>query len=58
MLQLVGLTVISVVADSASSNRRLFRSHRILKYQKSGVTYMAPNISLPGSNVFFSPLRQ
>lgn len=53
MLQLIGLTVICVVADGASSNRKFFRLHNILKYQKSGVTYMAPNISLPGSYVFF-----
>ena len=52
MLQLVGLTVVSVVADGATSNCRFFRLHKILKYQKSGVTYMAPNISLPGSNVY------
>lgn len=53
MLQLVGLTVISVVADGASSNRRFFRLHKILKHQKSGVTYMAPNISAPSSFVYF-----
>ena len=53
MLQLTGLTVISVVADGASSNRKFFRLHKILKYQKSGVTYMAPNISEPDRFVYF-----
>ena len=43
MLQLIGLTVISVVADGASSNRKFFQLHKILKYQQSGITYMAPN---------------
>ena len=54
MLQLVGLTVISIVADGGSCNRRFFWLHKIL-HQKSGVTYMTPNISLPGSNIFFMP---
>ena len=49
MLQMVGLTVISVVADGASCNRKFFRLHKILDHQKSGVTYKAPNISSPGS---------
>ena len=53
MLQLIGLTVISVVADGASSNRKFFRLHKILKYQQSGVTYMAPNISAPDRFVYF-----
>ena len=48
MLQLVGLTVISVVADGASTNRKFFRLHKISKHQKSGITYKAPNISDPG----------
>ena len=53
MLQMVGLTVISVVADGASCNRKFFRLHKILDHQKSGVTYKAPNISSPGSLVYF-----
>ena len=53
MLQMVGLTVISVVADGASSNRKFFRLHKVLHHQKSRVTYKAPNISSPGSFVYF-----
>ena len=55
MLQLVGLTVISVVADGGTCNRRFFRLHKIPQHLKSGVTYMTPNISFPGSNIFFMP---
>jgi len=53
MLQLVGLTVISVVADGASTNRKFFRLHKISKHQKSGITYKTPNISDPGRFVYF-----
>ena len=55
MLQLVGLTVISVVADGASSNRKFFRLHKILQHQKAGVTYKAPNICQQGNFVYFMP---
>ena len=53
MLQLVDLTVISIVADGASNNRKFFRLHKILKYQQSEVTYMAPNIMAPSRFVYF-----
>ena len=53
ILQMVGLTVIAVVADGVSCNRKFFRLHKILDHQKSGVTYKAPNISSPGSFVYF-----
>ena len=52
MLQLAGLTVVSVVADGASSNRKFFRLHKISQHQKSGVTYKAPNI---GHYVYLMP---
>ena len=55
MLQLAGLTVVSVVADGASSNRKFFRLHKILEHQKSGVTYKAPNISRNGHFVYLMP---
>ena len=38
MLQIAGLQVICVAADGASPNKRFF------KLQKSGVTYVTPNI--------------
>lgn len=53
MLQIAGLTVVCMVADGASNNRRFFRSHSVSKYLKSGVTYKAPNIFLPGEFVYF-----
>ena len=53
MLEMSGLTVIYVVADGCSTNRKFFRLHRIPDYQKSGVTYPAPNISSPGNQVYF-----
>ena len=53
MLALIGLQVISVVADGASNNRRFFRMHKISKFQCSGITYKAPNITNPGSFVYF-----
>ena len=53
MLQLVDLTVISIVADGASNNRKFFRLHKILKYQQSEVTYMAPNIMAPSRLCIF-----
>ena len=55
MLQLAGLTVVSVVADGASSNRKFFRLHKILEHQKSGVTFKAPNISRNGHFVYLMP---
>jgi len=45
MLQLAGLTVVSVVENGASSNHIFFRLHKMLEHQKSGVTFKAPNIS-------------
>jgi len=48
MLQLAGLTIVSVVADGASSNLKFFRLHIILENQKSGVTFKVPNISRNG----------
>jgi len=54
MLRLVGLTVISVVANGASTNRKFFRLHKIFEHQKSGITYKAPNISDPGRFVYFT----
>ena len=53
MIEICGLTVISVVADGCSTNRRFFRLHKIPQYQKSGVTYLAPNISSPGNKIYF-----
>ena len=44
ILQIAGLTAISVVADGASSNRKFFRLLRIVQHKKSGVTYKAPNV--------------
>ena len=38
--------VICVVADGATGNRRFFSLHKMAKYQKSDVTYKAPNIYL------------
>ena len=55
MLQLAGLTVISVVTDGASSNLKFFRLHQIFKHQKSGVTYKAPNVCWQGNYVYFMP---
>ena len=55
MLQLAGLTVVSVVADGASSNRKFFRLHKISQHQKSGVTYKAPNICRQGHYVYLMP---
>ena len=55
MLEMCGLTVISVVADGCSINRRFFRLHKILQYQKSGLMYLAPNISSPSDKVYFMP---
>ena len=49
----VYIQVICVVSDGASSNRKFFASHAIEQYKKSGVTFKAPNISLPGNFVFF-----
>lgn len=48
-----GLTVISVVADSCSINRKFLFIHKIPQYLKSSVTYLAPNISLPSNKVYF-----
>ena len=53
MIEICGLTVIYVVADGCSTNRRFFRLHKIPQYQKSGVTYEAPNISMPGNKIYF-----
>ena len=55
MLQLAGLTVVSVVVDGASSNRKFFQMHNISEYQKAGVTYKAPNISRSGHFVYLMP---
>ena len=52
MLEMCGLTVISVVADGCTTNRKFFHLHRIPDYQKSGVTYLAPNISSPSNQVY------
>ena len=53
MLALIGLQVISIVADGASNNRKFFRMHKIPQFQCSGITYKAPNITKPGSFVYF-----
>ena len=53
MLALIGLQVISVVADGAPNNRRFLQMHTISKFQCSGITYKAPNITNPGSFVYF-----
>lgn len=54
MLQIAGLQVICIVADGASPNRRFFKLHKINKYVKSGVTYVAPNVCCPpGDYVYF-----
>ena len=53
MLALIGLQVISVIADGAPNNRRFFPMHTISKFQCSGITYKAPNITNPGSFVYF-----
>ena len=53
MLALIGLQVISIVADGASNNRKFFRMHKISRFQCSGITYKAPNITKPGSFVYF-----
>ena len=45
--------VICVVADGATGNRRFFSLHKIAKYQKSDVTYKAPNIYLQEKFVYF-----
>jgi len=42
-----------VVSDGASSIRRFFASHAIAEHKKSGVTFKAPNIDLPGNFVYF-----
>ena len=55
MSEMCGLTVIPVVADGCSINRRFFRLHKMTQYQKSGITYLAPNISSPGNKVYFMP---
>ena len=55
MLQLAGLTVISVIVDGASSNHKFFQLHKILQHQKSDVTYKAPNICQQGKFVYFMP---
>ena len=44
--------VICAVSDGASCNRRFFAS-AIAKHKKSGVTFKAPNIALPGNFVYF-----
>ncbi|XP_065891694.1 uncharacterized protein [Dysidea avara] len=53
MLSLVGLEVICMVADGASSNRKFFACHSIEKYKKMCITYKAPNLTLPGQFVYF-----
>ena len=53
MLALIGLKFINVVADGALNNRRFIRLHKIPKFECSGVTYKAPNITNPGSFVYF-----
>ena len=45
MLALIDLKVISVAADGAPNNRKFIRMHKIPKFQCSGVTYKAPNIT-------------
>ena len=42
-----------MVADGASSNRKFFACHSIEKYKKMGITYKAPNLTLPGQFVYF-----
>ena len=42
-----------MVSDGASSNRKFFASHAIEEHKKSGVTFKAPNIALPGNFVYF-----
>jgi len=55
MLQLAGLTVVSIVAVGDSSNRQFFHFHKISQYQKSGVTYKAPNVCRPRHYVNLMP---
>ena len=55
MLQLAGLTVISVFADGASSNHKCFQLHQNFQHQKSCVTYKAPNVCHQGNYVYFMP---
>ena len=45
--------VICMVADGASSNRKFFAYHAIQEYKKTGLTYKAPNLTLPGRFVYF-----
>ena len=42
-----------MVCDGASTNRKFFASHAIKEHMKSGVTFKAPNITLPGNFVYF-----
>ena len=53
MLALIGLQVISVVADGVPNNRRFIRMHKVPKFQCSDVTYKAPNITNPDNLVYF-----
>lgn len=56
MLQLAGLTVVSVVADGASSTRKFF--DYIIFYNIRNLvlrTYKAPNICRQGSYIYFMP---
>ena len=54
MLQIGSLQVICIVADGAAPNRRFFKLHKIAKFVKSGVTYMALNVCRPpGDHVYF-----
>ena len=54
MLKIVGLNVIAVVADGASTNQRFFRMHSIDKY-KCKITYKAPNLCQPEEFIYFVP---
>ena len=53
MLALFGVQVISIVADGASSNHGFFRMYKIPEFQCSDITYTDPNLTKPGSFVYF-----
>ena len=44
--------VICMVADGASSNRSFFAYHAIEQHKRCGITYKAPNLTLPGQFVY------
>lgn len=50
---MAGFKVICIVADGASVNRKFFTLNSLPQYKKSGVTYVVPNICLPGNFIYF-----